>query len=66
MCKYCERGGTIVEEIKEKEVQKVLDELKKQDRELFLSDLKEGKIILADVETDKEGNTTYYYIRKIC
>ena len=38
----------------------------KQDRELFLTDLKEGKIIVADVETDKEGNTTYYYIQKIC
>ena len=38
----------------------------KQDRELFLTALKQGKIILADVETDKEGNTTYYYIQKIC
>lgn len=42
------------------------DDYLKQDRELFLTDLKEGKIILADVETDKEGNTTYYYIQKIC
>lgn len=42
------------------------DDYLKQDRELFLTALKEGKIILADVETDKEGNTTYYYIQKIC
>lgn len=42
------------------------DDYLKQDRELFLKDLKEGKIIIADVETDKDGNTTYYYIQKIC
>lgn len=42
------------------------DDYLKQDRELFLTGLKGGKIILADVETDKEGNTTYYYIQKIC
>lgn len=42
------------------------DNYLKQDRELFLKDFKEGKIIVADIETDKEGNTTYYYIQKIC
>lgn len=42
------------------------DDYLKQDRELFLTALKERKIILADVETDKEGNTTFYYIQKIC
>jgi len=42
------------------------DDYLKQDRELFLTAFKEGKIILTDVEADKEGNTTYYYIQKIC
>lgn len=42
------------------------DNYSKQDRELFLKDLKKGKIIVADVETDKDGNVTYYYIQKIC
>ena len=35
------------------------------EQELFLKNLKEGKIIIADVEKTEEG-TKYYYIRKIC
>lgn len=36
----------------------------KAEQELFLKDLKEGKIIIADVEKTKEA-IKYYYIQKI-
>lgn len=35
------------------------------EQELFLKNLKEGKIIIADKEETEEG-TKYYYIQKIC
>lgn len=35
------------------------------EQELFLKSLKEGKIIIADIEETEEG-TKYYYIQKIC
>lgn len=36
-----------------------------EDRKLFLENLKNGKIIIADIENTEEG-TKYYYIQKIC
>jgi hypothetical protein len=36
-----------------------------EDRKIFLENLKNGKIIIADIEKTEEG-TKYYYIQKIC
>lgn len=47
------------------EEKKDIEELEKQDRKLFLENLKNGKIIIADVEKTDKG-TKYYYITKIC
>lgn len=35
------------------------------EQELFLKNLKEGKITIADIEETEEG-TKYYYIQNIC
>ena len=51
--------------VKDKEEKKDIEELEKQDRKLFLENLKNGKIIIADVEKTDKG-TKYYYITKIC